>query len=67
MPSRKLNAKDKIIISVVSIAWVFLFANIGKKNVEPPVFGEIVGILCGISVGFICLYIYKKLIFSKDE
>ncbi len=65
MPSKELKIWDKIVIIIISISWIFLFANIGKNYIDPQAFGEVIGVICGISFSITSLYIYKKLLGDK--
>jgi hypothetical protein len=59
---RKIKTSERILLSFCSLAWVFLFAAIGKRVIEPGPFGESVGVFCGISMSFITIFACKSLI-----
>ena len=59
--SNEINFKDKILLIVTSLSWIFLFVYISKSFINIAILNEIIGFFCGLSVSFANIFLYKKL------
>lgn len=61
MSVEKLEAKDKILLILITLSWIIFFVYLGNVVVKINYLSEVVGFFCGLSVSFLNIYIYSKI------